>query len=228
MNTQIKQISILFSISFYKLVISFFLISTLVSSCTQDVSLDEEQATIQSKPNQILGFNNPLSNETTSNTAADAKLSYNVDESVYGSNDIGSVWKEKRCFNNKRKCDHNFTLPRWHFRNYFGFKICKHIKSNAIVLIKNRKTIGIGAGQMSRIDATKISVSKISNINKNINYVAASDAFFPFIDNIQFLLKNKCRAIVQPSGSINDSKIIDFANKNNLPLYFSKYRFFKH
>ena len=110
----------------------------------------------------------------------------------------------------------------------FGFKVCKHIKSNAIVLVKNKKTIGIGAGQMSRIDATKISVLKIAKNSKKINYVAASDAFFPFIDNIKFLLKNNCRAIIQPSGSINDSNIIDFANKNNLPLYFSKYRFFKH
>ena len=110
----------------------------------------------------------------------------------------------------------------------FGFKVCKHIKSNAIVLVKNKKTIGIGAGQMSRIDATKISVLKINKNNKKINYVAASDAFFPFIDNVQFLLKNNCRAIVQPSGSMNDHKIIDFANKYNLPLYFSKYRFFKH
>ena len=110
----------------------------------------------------------------------------------------------------------------------FGFKVCKHIKSNAIVLVKNKKTIGIGAGQMSRLDATKISVLKITNNNKKINYVAASDAFFPFIDNIKFLLKNNCRAIIQPSGSINDSKIIDFANKNNISLYFSKYRFFRH
>jgi len=110
----------------------------------------------------------------------------------------------------------------------FSFKVCKHVKSNAIVLVKNKKTIGIGAGQMSRIDATKIALSKLSKKEKKNGFVSASDAFFPFIDNIKILLKNNCVAIIQPKGSINDDKIIEFANKNNIALFFSKYRFFKH
>jgi phosphoribosylaminoimidazolecarboxamide formyltransferase/IMP cyclohydrolase len=110
----------------------------------------------------------------------------------------------------------------------FSFKVCKHVKSNAIVLAKNKKTLGIGAGQMSRIDATKISLLKTLATNKKNGFVAASDAFFPFVDNIKLLLKNNCNAIIQPQGSINDNKIINFANNNNLPLYFSSYRFFKH
>ena len=110
----------------------------------------------------------------------------------------------------------------------FAFKVCKHVKSNAIVLVQNKQTIGIGAGQMSRIDSTKIAIlkrKKISNIKK---FVTASDAFFPFTDNIKLLVKNKCHSIVQPKGSINDKKIIDYANKKNISLYFTKYRLFKH
>ena len=110
----------------------------------------------------------------------------------------------------------------------FSYKVSKHVKSNSIVLVKNKKTVGIGAGQMSRIDSTKIALSKISSVNKRKGFVAASDAFFPFTDNINLLIKNNCKAIIQPSGSINDSKIIKFANKKKIPLYFSKYRFFKH
>ena len=108
----------------------------------------------------------------------------------------------------------------------FAFKVCKHVKSNAIVLVKNQKTISIGAGQTSRIDSTKIAINKIKK--QDIPFVAASDAFFPFTDNIKLLIKKRCKAIVQPSGSINDKKIIEFANKNKFPLYFSKFRFFKH
>ena len=110
----------------------------------------------------------------------------------------------------------------------FALKICKHVKSNAIVLCKNKKTIGIGAGQMSRIDACKIALKKCNKKQKQGGFVAASDAFFPFTDNIKLLLKNNCKAIVEPSGSINDEKIIDYVNNKKIPLYFSKNRFFKH
>ena len=110
----------------------------------------------------------------------------------------------------------------------FCFKVCKHVKSNAIVIAKNKQTIGIGAGQMSRIDSTKLALIKASKKNKLNGFVAASDAFFPFTDGIKLLFNNNCKAIIQPQGSINDSKIIDFANKKRLPLYFSKYRLFKH
>ena len=108
----------------------------------------------------------------------------------------------------------------------FALKVCKHVKSNAIVLAKNKQTVGIGAGQMNRADSTNIAIKKRNTKNKK--FVAASDAFFPFTDNIKKLIKNKCEAIVQPSGSINDKKIIDYAKKFKLPLYFINYRLFKH
>ena len=110
----------------------------------------------------------------------------------------------------------------------FALKVCKHVKSNAIVLANNKQTIGIGAGQMSRLDSTKIAILKSKTNKKNKLLVAASDAFFPFTDNIKLLMKNNCTNIVQPGGSINDKKIIEFANKNNISLYFTKYRLFKH
>ncbi len=110
----------------------------------------------------------------------------------------------------------------------FAFKVVKHIKSNAIVLVKNKQTLGIGAGQMNRNDATKIAITKYKDNFSLKNLVCASDAFFPFIDSLKLLIKNKCTCIVTPSGSINDQKIIDFANKNKLKLIFSSLRVFKH
>ena len=88
----------------------------------------------------------------------------------------------------------------------FSFKVVKHIKSNAIVLVKNKQTVGIGAGQMNRYDATRLSISKFKENFSLKNIVCASDAFFPFVDSISLLQKNNCKCIVVPSGSINDKK----------------------
>ncbi|MFL2520299.1 MAG: bifunctional phosphoribosylaminoimidazolecarboxamide formyltransferase/IMP cyclohydrolase [Alphaproteobacteria bacterium] len=110
----------------------------------------------------------------------------------------------------------------------FALKVAKHVKSNAIVFAKNKQTVGIGAGQMSRLDATRLAIMKHKDFFRNKNFVCASDAFFPFTDNLKILHRNGCQAIVQPSGSINDNKVIQFAEKNNLPLFFYKYRVFKH
>ncbi len=110
----------------------------------------------------------------------------------------------------------------------FAYKVVKHVKSNAIVLVSNKQTIGIGAGQMSRVDSTNIAIKKYKEKFEKKNFVCASDAFFPFTDNIKKLLKLKCIGIIQPSGSINDDKIINYAKKNNAPLYFIKNRVFKH
>ena len=110
----------------------------------------------------------------------------------------------------------------------FAFKVVKHLKSNSIVLVKNKQTIGIGAGQMNRYDATKLAVMKYKQNFSHKNIVCASDAFFPFIDSIELLKKNNCTCIVEPKGSINDNKIIEFVNKHRLKLIFSSYRVFKH
>ncbi len=110
----------------------------------------------------------------------------------------------------------------------FALKVCKHVKSNAIVLAKNMQTIGIGAGQMSRIDSTKIALLKSSKKFKEKGFVAASDAFFPFNDSVKLLINNKCKSIIQPKGSINDKKVIELVNKNKISLFFTNQRFFKH
>ena len=112
----------------------------------------------------------------------------------------------------------------------FAFKICKFVKSNAIVLASHRSTIGIGSGQPSRLDSCKIASNKALRFmpEKIINSVAASDAFFPFPDGIQELIKVGVRAIIQPGGSINDKKIIEAANKAGIVMAFTGIRHFKH
>ena len=110
----------------------------------------------------------------------------------------------------------------------FAFKVVKHIKSNAIVLVKNKQTLGIGAGQMNRYDATRLSISKYRENFSLKNIVCASDAFFPFVDSISLLQKNNCKCIVVPNDSINDNKVIDFVDKERLKLIFSSIRVFKH
>ena len=118
----------------------------------------------------------------------------------------------------------------------FAFNVCRFVKSNAIVLSKNFSTVGIGSGQPSRIDSCELSIdkmNKIENIEKfsktrHSELCAASDAFFPFVDNLEKLSLAGVTAIIQPSGSIRDKEIIKFANKLGLVLVFSKNRYFKH
>ena len=113
----------------------------------------------------------------------------------------------------------------------FAFNVCRFVKSNAIVLSKNYRTLGIGSGQPSRIDSCKIAIDKMNTFFKDTNkkdICAASDAFFPFIDGIQKLVFGGVSAIIQPSGSIRDKEVIKFANKLGIILVFSKTRHFKH
>tara|TARA_B100000029_G_scaffold486586_1_gene541109 strand:- start:60 stop:1598 length:1539 start_codon:yes stop_codon:yes gene_type:complete len=112
----------------------------------------------------------------------------------------------------------------------FAFNICRHTKSNAIVIANNESTLGIGSGQPNRIDSCKIAIEKMKKfkLNKFDNSVAASDAFFPFVDGIEKLVQAGISAIVQPYGSIRDKEIIKFANQTGTVLLFSKSRHFKH
>ena len=112
----------------------------------------------------------------------------------------------------------------------FALNICKFVKSNAIVLANGKSTIGIGAGQPSRLDSCKIASSKaLQFVPKKIkNSVAASDAFFPFPDGIEELAEAGVEAIIQPGGSINDKKVIEVANKRGVVMVFTGTRHFKH
>ena len=118
----------------------------------------------------------------------------------------------------------------------FAWKVAKHIKSNAIVFAENTATIGIGAGQMSRVDSTMIAKSKAMEVvrvgeEKKYNTfgaVAASDAFFPFADSIKELANAGIRSVIQPGGSIRDSEVIEAANRHNMSMVFTHTRHFKH
>ena len=112
----------------------------------------------------------------------------------------------------------------------FAFNICKFVKSNAIVLVNDQSSIGIGAGQPSRLDSCKIASQKALQFvpDKIINAVAASDAFFPFPDGIEELAEVGIKAVIQPGGSINDKEIIEAANKAGLVMAFTGTRHFNH
>jgi len=108
----------------------------------------------------------------------------------------------------------------------FAWGVVKHVKSNAIVVAKNGKTLGIGAGQMSRVDATHIAIMKAGNKVKRS--VLASDAFFPFRDSVDVAAKAGIRAIIQPGGSIRDEEVIQAANEKGIAMVFTGKRHFRH
>ena len=113
----------------------------------------------------------------------------------------------------------------------FAFNVCKFVKSNAIVLVNNDSTVGIGSGQPSRLDSCKIAIDKMNkfhSVKDNEIIIAASDAFFPFVDGIEKLVQAGVSAIIQPSGSIKDKEIIKYADQTGTILVFSKTRHFKH
>ncbi len=111
----------------------------------------------------------------------------------------------------------------------FAFNVCRYVKSNAIVLANEKSTVGIGSGQPSRLDSCKIAIEKMKKFQKlSENIVAASDAFFPFVDGVEMLVQSGVSAIIQPSGSINDKDIINYANRTGTILVFSKTRHFRH
>jgi len=111
----------------------------------------------------------------------------------------------------------------------FAFNICRYVKSNAIVLAANETTVGIGSGQPSRLDSCQIAIDKMEKFMKTKKeVVAASDAFFPFVDGIEKLVQSGVTAVIQPSGSVRDKEIISFANETDTILVFSKTRHFRH
>ena len=114
--------------------------------------------------------------------------------------------------------------------------MAKHVKSNAIVFAKNGATVGIGAGQMSRIDSTRIAVSKSLDAAHHVGgdeplvrgSVLASDAFFPFADGIEAAADAGATAIIQPGGSIKDDAVIKAADERGLAMVFTGQRHFRH
>lgn len=111
----------------------------------------------------------------------------------------------------------------------FALKIVKHTKSNAIVLVKNKKLAASGVGQTSRVDALKQAIEKAKEFKNDINGgVMASDAFFPFADSVEIAHKAGITAVVEPGGSMRDKDSIEFCNNNNMAMVFTGVRHFKH
>jgi phosphoribosylaminoimidazolecarboxamide formyltransferase/IMP cyclohydrolase len=118
----------------------------------------------------------------------------------------------------------------------FAFKVAKHVKSNAIIYAKDGATVGIGAGQMSRIDSSRIAAQKSGDAAQatgisqalSIGSVVASDAFFPFADGLLQAASAGATAIIQPGGSMRDDEVIAAADEENLAMVFTGMRHFRH
>ena len=118
----------------------------------------------------------------------------------------------------------------------FAFRVCKHVKSNAIVYVKNGATVGIGAGQMSRVDSSRIAAWKAAEAAKAAGLgeslakgsVVASDAFFPFADGLLAAAEAGATAVIQPGGSMRDNEVIEAADKAGLAMAFTGHRHFRH
>jgi len=109
---------------------------------------------------------------------------------------------------------------------WFAWKVCKHVKSNAILYARDGQTVGVGAGQMSRVDSCKVGAMKAQLPLKGT--VAASDAFFPFPDGVEEIAKAGSTAIIQPGGSVRDQEVIEAADRLGLAMIFTGFRHFRH
>jgi phosphoribosylaminoimidazolecarboxamide formyltransferase/IMP cyclohydrolase len=111
----------------------------------------------------------------------------------------------------------------------FAWRIAQYVKSNAIVYCRNGQTIGVGAGQMSRVDSARIAKIKAENAGLQITgSVAASDAFFPFRDGLDVLAQAGATAVIQPGGSVRDAEVIAAADEQNIAMVFTGFRHFRH
>ena len=111
----------------------------------------------------------------------------------------------------------------------FAWKVCKHVKSNAIVFANESQTVGVGAGQMNRVDSVRIAAMRAARTELDLkNTALASDAFFPFRDNVDEAAKFGISAIIQPGGSVRDEEVIQAANEHDLAMIFTGLRHFRH
>ncbi len=111
----------------------------------------------------------------------------------------------------------------------FAWRVAKYVKSNAIVFCKNGQTLGVGAGQMSRVDSTRIAAIKAKNAGLDLaGSVVASDAFFPFRDGVDVLAEAGAKAVIQPGGSMRDAEVIAAADEHGIAMVYTGYRHFRH
>lgn len=118
----------------------------------------------------------------------------------------------------------------------FAFRVCKHVKSNAIIYVKDGATVGIGAGQMSRVDSARIAARKAQDAAQalgldkpaTLGSVVASDAFFPFADGLLSAAEAGATAVIQPGGSMRDDEVIAAADEKGLAMVMTGMRHFRH
>ena len=108
----------------------------------------------------------------------------------------------------------------------FAWKVVKHVRSNAVVIVKDKVMVGMGTGQPNRVNSVKLAINQAKDVAKSA--VLASDAFFPFPDNIDLAAEADVSLIMQPGGSIRDSEVIAEAKKHGLTMVFTGVRHFKH
>jgi phosphoribosylaminoimidazolecarboxamide formyltransferase/IMP cyclohydrolase len=108
----------------------------------------------------------------------------------------------------------------------FAWRCCRAVKSNAILLVQDGATVGVGMGQVNRVDAARLAVARAGDRVRGA--VAASDAFFPFPDGLKVLLDAGARAVVQPGGSVRDAEVIAAAETAGIPVYLTGTRHFAH
>jgi phosphoribosylaminoimidazolecarboxamide formyltransferase/IMP cyclohydrolase len=107
-----------------------------------------------------------------------------------------------------------------------AWRVCKHVKSNAIVLAREDRTVGVGAGQMSRVESVKIACGKAGELARGS--VLASDAFFPFPDGLELAAERGVVAVAQPGGSVKDAEVIAAADRAGIAMVFTGQRHFRH
>jgi len=111
----------------------------------------------------------------------------------------------------------------------FAWRVVKHVKSNAIVFARENVAVGIGAGQMSRVDSVRLALTKARSLKHDLaNTVVGSDAFFPFPDGVEEIAQTGASAVVQPGGSVRDAEVIGAANRLGLAMMFTGVRHFRH
>lgn len=108
----------------------------------------------------------------------------------------------------------------------FGWKVVKYVKSNAIVLCRDKQLIGVGAGQMNRVQSVRLSIEQAGD--KATGAALASDAFFPFADSIELAAAQGVTVVIQPGGSIRDQEVIDACNRHGIAMVFTGIRHFRH
>ena len=188
---------------------------------------DDAKTVMKAKPNLRLLITGEMPDRATSTmkikSVAGGFLAQSRDSKMINDNDLRFVTKRK-----PTESEINDML--------FAWKVTKHVKSNAIVFAKDVSTVGIGAGQMSRVDAAHIAVHKAGHIaamqkwdqSRTIGSVAASDAFFPFADGLEVLIAAGATAVIQPGGSINDNDVIAAADAAGIAMVFTGIRHFNH